>query len=209
MLVQVLSTRWPREDVIGALSRVDRICRGPKPVSALRALGLQPSLVVPEPNTWHDLLQLLDRERPVSGKRVAVQEYGTRNQALLDALAERGAAVTPVPLYGWTLPEDTAPLRSAIARALAGELDAALFTSAVQIEHLFRLAAEEGHREALRDALSQQMVVASIGPITTEALALEGITADVTPEHPKMGHLVSALAQQAEAVLLRKRVGRS
>jgi uroporphyrinogen-III synthase len=110
-----------------------------------------------------------------------------------------------VPVYAWTLPEDTGPLLSAIERAVAGELEAAVFTSAVQIEHLLQVAEREGRGEALCDALSKRMVVASIGPLTSEALARHGIEADVTPEHPRMGHLVVALAREAQAVLRRKR----
>jgi uroporphyrinogen-III synthase len=208
MLVDVLSTRWPRGQVVAALSRTELVCRGPKPVAAVRSLGLQPDVVVPEPNTWRDLLEVLDRERPVSGRRVAVQEYGRRNQELMEGLVERGASVTAVPLYGWTLPDETGPLLSAIDRAVAGELDVAVFTSAHQVENVFEIAERQGRGGALRNAFSKDMVVASIGPITTAALGKQEIEADVTPEHPKMGHLVVTLAYQAESILRRKRANR-
>jgi uroporphyrinogen-III synthase len=47
----------------------------------------------------------------------------------------------------------------------------------------------------LAESLNTQAVVASIGPTCTSALQSYGVTPHVIPEHPKMGHLVKALAQ--------------
>ncbi len=204
-MIATLSARWPPAEVLAALGRVPLVCRGPKPVAALKEVGLVPALLVPEPNTWRDLLGALDRALPVAGKRVAIQEYGARNEDLLAGLRERGARVTAVPVYGWALPEDTGPLRAAIHRVAAGEADAALFTSANQVANLFRVATEMGQAEALREALRSRTVTASIGPISTKALRTHGIEPDLQPEHPKMGHLVAALARQAAELLQRKR----
>jgi uroporphyrinogen-III synthase len=205
MLVDTLATRWPRDDVMKAMGATALVCRGPKPVAALKKMGLRPTLTVPEPNTWRDLLTALDRELPVSGKRVAVQEYGARNQELLDGLRDRNALVTPVPVYRWALPDDTGPLKIAIARVLDGEIDAALFTSATQADHLFQVAGADGRAEALREAFRSQILIASIGPVTNEALTRLGVATDITPEHPKMGHLVMALAEEAGRALELKR----
>ena len=67
---------------------------------------------------------------------------------------------------------------------------------------------KRGGYEALRAALRERTVVASIGPVTSEALEANGVKPDVHPEHPKMGHLVAAAAQQAGEVLTRKRSAR-
>lgn len=205
MLIGALSTRWPGAEVVAALGRLQLVCRGPKPIAALKEVGLVPALAVPEPNTWRELLAALDQKLPVAGKRVAVQEYGARNEELLAGLRERGARVTAVPVYGWDLPQDTGPLRAAIERLAAGEVEVALFTTATQVEHLFRVAAELGRAEALRAALRSRMVVASIGPVTTEALREHGVEPDLSPEHPKMGHLIAAVARQAPDLLRQKR----
>jgi len=150
-------------------------------------------------------LAALDQKLPVAGKRVAVQEYGARNEELLVGLREREARVMAIPVYGWALPEDTGPLRAAIDRLAAGEAEVALFTSANQVKNLFRVASQISRMEALRDALSRNTVVASVGPITTEALEAHGIKPDLEPEHPKMGHLLAAVARQAGELLRRKR----
>ena len=123
MLIAACATRWPKDEVVKALGRLTLVCRGPKPIAALKEVGLAPALTVPEPNTWRDLLSELDRKLPVAGKRVAVQEYGARNEELLAGLRQRGARVTAVPVYGWALPEDMRPLSAAIDRLAAGEVE--------------------------------------------------------------------------------------
>jgi uroporphyrinogen-III synthase len=205
LLIATLSKRWPREEVVAALGRLTLVCRGPKPIAALKAVGLVPGLAVPEPNTWRDLLAELDRTLAIGGRRVAVQEYGARNEELLAGLRQRGARVTAVSVYGWALPEDTAPLRAAIERVVAKEVEVALFSSATQVDNVFRVAVEMGRAAALRETLRGSMVVASIGPITTAALQEHGVEPDLHPEHPKMGHLVAEVARQAAALLEGKR----
>src|SRR3989454_1316630 len=122
MLIATLATRWPKDEVVKALGRLTLVCRGPKSIAALKEVGLTPALAVPEPNTWRDLLSELDLKLPVVGRRVAVQEYGARNEELLAGLRQRGARVTAVPVVGWALPEDMRPLSAAIDRLAGGIL---------------------------------------------------------------------------------------
>jgi uroporphyrinogen-III synthase len=110
-----------------------------------------------------------------------------------------------VPVYGWALPEDTAPLRAAIERVVAREVEVALFSSATQVDNVFRVAVEMGRAPALREVFRGRTVVASIGPITTAALQEHGVEPDLHPEHPKMGHLVAEVARRAAELLERKR----
>src|SRR5229473_1790042 len=205
MLIATLSTRWRREEVVAALGRLTLVCRGPKPIAALKEVGLVPTLAVPEPNTWRDVLSELDSTLAIGGKRVAVQEYGVRNEELLAGLRQRGAYVTTVAVYAWALPTDIAPLRAAIERVAAGEVEVALFSSATQIDHVFRLAVEMGRADALREAFRGRTVVASIGPITTAALQEHGVEPDLHPGRPKIGHLVAEVARRAAELLERKR----
>ena len=205
-LTRVVETAHSREKFVAALSRVAVVARGPKPVAALREIGAPITLMVPEPNTWHEILQALDTSKLLytQGHRVAVQEYGVPNRELLAGLAERGAQVTSVPVYEWTLPEDTAPLRAAIAALCRSEIDVALFTSSAQLRHLLQIADEMGAREAVLQALARVLVV-SIGPITSEELQKNGIAVDLEPTHPKMGFLINEAAERGCALLERKR----
>jgi uroporphyrinogen-III synthase len=174
-----------------ALRKLTLVARGPKPVAALREMGLTAAVVAPEPNTWRELLQAIEG-RPE--KRIAVQEYGRSNPELLAGLRGRGAEVTAVRVYRWDLPEDTAPLYEAARRLAAGEFDVVLFTTAIQVSHLARAARQQGIEDAAMEAL-RQCFVGSIGPTTTEALEEFGISPAFEPSHPKMGVLVLEAAQ--------------
>lgn len=148
-LITTIENAYSRELLCAALQKMQVVARGPKPVSALNELGVKANLVAPEPNTWREVLQVLDSDanpRSVRGLRVAVQEYGTPCTELLEGLKARGAHVTTVPVYRWSLPEDTAPLREAAKCLANGDIDVVLFTSAVQVAHLFQIAAENENR---------------------------------------------------------------
>lgn len=178
-----------------ALRSLTVVARGPKPVAALREMGLTAAVVAPEPNTWRELLQAMEGRME---KRIAVQEYGRANPELLAGLRERGAEVTTVRVYQWDLPEDPAPLHEAARRLVAGQFDVALFTTAIQVSHLARAAREQGIEEAAMDAL-RRCFVGSIGPTTTEALEEFGVRPAFEPSHPKMGVLVLEAAQRSAA----------
>jgi uroporphyrinogen-III synthase len=194
-----------RAEFTAALGRVTVVARGPKPASALRELGVPITWTVPEPNTWRELLQLLDEKGVVLKDRlVAVQEYGATNPELLAGLKERGAVVTRVPVYEWALPADTRPLREGVQAIVNGRIDIAFFTTSVQVQHLLRIAAEMQLEEPLRRAFAR-VVVGSIGPMTSEALRQNGLPVDFEPEHPKMGFLVSEAAQRGRGLLEQKR----
>ncbi len=204
-LIDAVAPRLARARVAELLARTALVARGPKPVAALRELGLAPALTVAEPNTWRELLAALDAGLPVAGRRVAVQEYGVSNPELLDGLRARGAQVTRVPVYRWALPEDVTPLREAVRRIAAAELDVALFTSATQVAHVVQVASESAVG-ALAPGLAQA-VVGSIGPVCSDALRAAGFPVDVEPRHPKMGPLVGETLAAAPALLARKRGG--
>jgi uroporphyrinogen-III synthase len=196
-----------KKRLIDALREAVVVCRGPKPLAVMREIEVPVFLTAPEPNTWRELLAALDErksELSLDGLNVAVQEYGASNPDLLAGLEARGARVTPVPVYQWALPEDVEPLRRA-ARAIAeGELDVALFTTATQAVHLMKIADELRLTDRVLAGLTR-MVVASIGPTTSEELRQRGIHIDLEPSHPKMGFLVREAAEQASDLLGRKR----
>src|SRR5207247_1655067 len=205
-LVTALETRHPRDRIVEALGKVTSVCRGPKPVAALKALGLSPGITVPEPNTWMELLRTLDEKSKIAGRRVAVQEYGISNLELLQGLKERGAEVTRVPVYRWSLPHDLAPLRAALRAIADGRVRVVLFTNANQVENVMQVARDAGLDEGVRTALARG-VVCSVGPIASESLRNHGFAVDVEPPHPKMGPLVKEASLRCHEILERKRDG--
>ena len=207
LLELVDRVRAQRDTFIAALGRIPIAARGPKPTAVLRDIGLSPWLQAPEPNTWRELVAALDEragEMPLRARRVAVQEYGATNPELLQALEERGALLTRVPIYQWALPEDLEPLRQGCRALAAGQVDVVLLTTATQVTHLLQIANQLGLAGDVRAGLRRAMV-ASIGPTTSETLRQEGIAIDMEPSHPKMGYLVREAAEQAAQVLAAKR----
>jgi len=204
-LSKVLEAVHPTEKFVEALRKISVVARGPKPVAVLREWNVPIAIAAPEPNTWREVLQAIDDNNlDLRDKHVAVQEYGVSNPELLEGLRDRGALVTPVPVYQWDFPEDQAPLRAAVNSIIAGRIDVALFTTSVQVNHLFQIAEQAGKKAALKAGL-ENVVKASIGPTTSEVLRSYGLSIDLEASHPKMGFLVKEAAEQSEALVQRNR----
>jgi uroporphyrinogen-III synthase len=184
-----------------ALARTDEVLellagsvvavRGPKPTAELNARRVRIDIRAPSPFTTDSVLESLagiELERTA----VLVQRYGATNQALRDALEARGATVREIAMYRWALPADTRPLRNLIDALAGSRVDAVVFTSAVQVQNLFAVAAEEGRSESLA-GLMKGLVIASIGPVCSRALRSYGITPSFEASPPKLGPLVAAL----------------
>ncbi|MDF0667736.1 MAG: uroporphyrinogen-III synthase [Nitrospira sp.] len=204
MLFDLLKTRYAWSSIVAVLKGTAIIARGPKPVAALKAVGLRQTVTVPEPNTWVDLVSALDQYRSVKGLRVAVQEYGVSNPDLVKALEQRGAEVFPVPIYKWALPEDLGPVRHALDEIIAGRVAVILITNAAQVDHVMQVLEQDGKVERFRSAL-EKLVVAAIGPTASERLCHYGWQVDFEPSHPKMGILVKEVSEQASSMIDRRR----
>ncbi len=185
-----------QDELIAALrsTGVTVVCRGPKPAAVLRRYNIPISASAREPYTYRELLDALT-PLEVAGKVVGVVYYGEHNLPFAQAMRARGAELVELCLYEWLLPEDISGLATLVSELIAGRVDAVMFTSQVQVRHLFRIAEELQLARQLTEALNTRTVVASIGPTCTGVLQSYGVTPHVIPEHPKMGHLVKALAE--------------
>lgn len=206
-LVSVIDRSHPRDALIAALARTKVAVRGPKPLAVVRELHVPVWVAAPEPNTWRELLAALEAKRdeqPLRDARIAVQEYGVSNAELLEELRAREAKVTRVPVYRWALPEDTEPLQQAVRALSRSEIDLALFTTSVQVVHLWQIVAQMRLEAEVRRGLAWA-VIASIGPTTSEELRRHGLAVDFEPSHPKMGLLVREAAERSRDLLGAKR----
>lgn len=186
-----------------ALSRVTIVSRGPKPLPILRELGVRAQIVVPEPNTWKEIVEAVAAR---TERRIAVQEYGRPNVEMKAALEKLGACVTPIVLYRWELPADIGPLQMAARRLADRQVDVVLFTSSIQFDHLMMIAEGLGIQPQVADALREYTAIASVGPVMTASLAAAGFPVDIVPVHPKMAALVKVASEMTAAVVARKRV---
>jgi uroporphyrinogen-III synthase len=201
-LVDIVSRSRPRQPFLEALRRVRVIVRGPKPRAVMRELDVPVWANAPEPNTWRELLAAVDAratEWTLAGARVAVQEYGVSNPALLDALRQRGAEVTAVQAYQWAMPENLSPLEDAVRAVARGGVDVILVTSGIQFDHFWRVAAALGLEADVRQRIGS-ILIGSIGPSASAEIRRLGCTPAFEPAHPKMGQLVRVAAQRLSTI---------
>ena len=203
-LLSAIEDSLDKQKFIDALSDIPTVVRGPKPAAAMKEVGLTPTYRVPEPNTWRELLQVIDRDLPVSNLTVGLQEYGVTNASLVAGLEARGATVVPIRVYGWDYPLDPSLLEANVRAIAAGQRDVLMLTSAHQAVNMLRMAEQCNLIDAFRSGL-RSTVIASIGPTTTQMLEECEIMVDIEPPHPKMGHLVVESAKLAPAIAKRKR----
>jgi uroporphyrinogen-III synthase len=102
-------------------------------------------------------------------------------------------------LYRWELTDgDAVRVEETIDEIVASGITAALFTTQVQVRHVFDVATRQRRLTELTDALRDRVIVGAVGPTCATALRERGVEPHVVPEHPKMGHLVLALAREVE-----------
>jgi uroporphyrinogen-III synthase len=167
------------------------VVRGPKPTGVLRSRAVRIDLSAKEPYTTAEVLAELDG-LALEGERVVVQRYGASNPELEHGLLARGASIIEIPTYRWALPEDTRPMAELLGALERREIASVVVTSASQVHNLFAFAGTLGKADGLADNLNSTLV-ASIGPVSTAALAHFGVAAKLEASPPKLGPLVSAL----------------
>jgi uroporphyrinogen-III synthase len=166
--------------VIAALGRLRTVVRGPKPVRALREIGLAPGLAAQAPTT-EGVIATLAGEK-LAGRRVGVQLYpGNPNDLLLDFLRGAGAIPDPVLPYRYASDAETGKVREIIAAMAAGSVDLIAFTSSPQLRRLADVARESHLEEALKQGLARTKI-AAVGPVVAEAITALGGTVAIMPE---------------------------
>lgn len=180
------------DELILGLRNAVTACRGPKPVVALRRLGVTTSIAAGNPHTSDSLLAVLE-QGDLNGRTTALLHFGEVNTRLASGIRSMGAALEEYSLYEWSLPADVDPLRQLVETMLAGGVDAVAFTSRVQVRHLFAIAEELGLDAELASALNERLVVASVAPTCAGALRDQGVEPHVIPGLSRMGPLIVAL----------------
>lgn len=170
-----------RASFIENLARVRKFARGPKPVKALRELGLSADITV-SPATTAGVIAALSAVGDLQGRIIGVQHYGTEpNLPLTGFLHDSGAQVRSVAPYVYASDTDDRDVLTLIERLTKNTVDAIAFTSQSQVERLFKLAASAQLETALIKGL-QGTFVAAVGPITAASLAQHGICVDAVPQ---------------------------
>jgi uroporphyrinogen-III synthase len=179
-----------REDFVTALGQTRVIARGPKPVRALKEVGLQPFKIADQPTTAGVIATL--KAEPLQGKAVGVQLYSADNPPLTEFLEQAGAQVDANQPYVYAPKADQDRVADLIRRMAAGEVNIMVFTSSPQVDRLYDVAVEKGLEQPLRDGLAR-VCVAAVGPVVADRLREHGVRVDVCPEQ---GFVMKNLVQQ-------------
>jgi uroporphyrinogen-III synthase len=181
---------------IEALGRTRTVTRGPKPLRALREIGLAPALVA-EPPTTDGVIATL-RAEPLPGKAVGVQLYEHANQSLVEFLETSGARVQTVEPYIYAPAADASQVADLIEQMARGTVQMIVFTSSPQVDRLYEVAAEQGILDELKAGLERARI-AAVGPVVAGNLRERGARVDICPER---GYVMKNLVQQIKRACL-------
>ncbi|MGO8858504.1 MAG: uroporphyrinogen-III synthase [Steroidobacteraceae bacterium] len=196
-LFQATDSLGSTDEMLRLLASAVVVVRGPKPTGELNARRVRIDVRAPSPFTTETVLEAI-AGIALDHAPVLVQRYGATNQPLRDALQARGAIVREIATYRWALPANIQPLKDLLDALDASRVDAVVFTSAVQIQNLYAVAAADGRADSLAGRLNG-LVIASIGPVCSRALMAHGITPSFEASPPKLGPLVEGLDRALSA----------
>jgi uroporphyrinogen-III synthase len=183
-----------RQEVIAALSRTRTITRGPKPVRALKEIGLNPTKVAETPTT--DGVISTMRSEQLQGSTIGLTLYAEPNPTLVRSLEEAGATVQTVLPYVYAPASETNRVVELIGRLAKGGIDVIIFTSSPQVDRLYQVAAEKSLENELRQGLSQARI-AAVGPVVADHLREKGAKVDICPDQGfVMKNLVQLIKRQ-------------
>jgi uroporphyrinogen-III synthase len=164
---------------------------GESTADALREAGYAVDLV-PEEYSSSGLVAALDGD--VDGARVEVARSDHGSAVLLDGLEDAGAYLHETVLYRLVRPPGSG---RSVELAAGGDLDGALFTSSLTVEHFLDAADQRGVRDAAIAGLNEA-VVGTIGTPTAETAAEHGVEAHVIPEMADVEALARAVVERIE-----------
>jgi uroporphyrinogen-III synthase len=186
---------------IAALAGLRKITRGPKPVRALREVGLDADLPSAAPTTEGVIATLGTLE--LKDRRFAVQLYPEAPATLADFLTGAGASVDPITPYVYASAADDRQVLDAIARMAEGAVDVIAFTSSPQVRRLEDVARSHQCKAQLAEGL-RRTTVASVGPVVTEALQKLGVAPTIATDgayfmKPLVNKIVAAIGRSESA----------
>jgi uroporphyrinogen-III synthase len=184
-----------RDQVVAALANTRTLTRGPKPIRALKEVGLAPTKVADAPTTDGVIAAL--RSEPLQRRTVGVTLYGEPNPRLVQFLEQVGATVRPVLPYIYAAASDAERVTQLMERMARGEIDVVMFTSSPQVDRLYEVASERGLHATLQQGMERTRV-AAVGPVVAQNLREKGARVDICPEQ---GFVMKNLVQQIKRTL--------
>ena len=182
------------QDFIAAVAKAKRYARGPKPVRALREIGLEADAQTETP-TSEGVAAMLAQEI-LKEHRLGLQLYPDKDHnKLIAAITALGATVETVLPYIFDGQAADTNIVEAINEMAQRRVDAIALTSSGQVRRLIDVARAHNCEDQLRAGL-KQTPVASVGPVVSDELKANGLHTDIYPANDSffMKPLISAMA---------------
>jgi uroporphyrinogen III methyltransferase/synthase len=164
--------KGPRVAVVGAAT-----------AESLLAYGIKADLI-PKEFTGEGLGQSLV-ESGVQGMKILLPRALKAREVLPEVLQDNGAQVTVAPVYRNIQPDDYEMVRWELENR---KIDIITFTSSSTVKNFLKMIGEKD-----RDQLLKGVVIASIGPITSETARKNNLKVDIQPDTYTIPDLVDSI----------------
>ncbi len=159
---------------------------GPATRDRLLSFGVR-SDIMPESYRAESVVAAF-RDREMKGKRVLLPRAAEARPVLPRELKAMGALVDEIPVYFTR--QDTSSADILLSALKEGRVDAITFTSSSTVKNFRALLPDD---QAEVDRLLRNVVLASIGPVTTETAGQEGFEVQVTADDYTIAGLTGAI----------------
>ena len=145
--------------------------------------------------------EVLERLRSIiePGQRVAVQVDGAAGHPLVGAIEGLGAEVLAVPVYRWSMPDDTKAAEALIRAVAEHKVDGVTFTARPAAQNFMELADQLGLLNEVRDAMNGPVKTFCVGPVCAEGVCEAGITNPLQPERHRLGAMIMCITAAFQA----------
>jgi uroporphyrinogen-III synthase len=180
------------DELRDALGAMELLARGPKATGALVTAGFDVAWTAPRAR-YDDIVDVLAERGDLAGQRIAVQLDGAGAGELCDRIEALGFDVIRVPVYRWSLPEDTTAAERLIRGVIERRIDALTFTAKPAVENFFEIATFMGVADDLVAALAT-VDVFCVGPVCATGFDELPHVEVFVPERHRLGAMVQQIA---------------
>lgn len=185
------------ERLRSTLDGVELFARGPKATGALVTAGFDVAWTAPRAR-YDDIVDVLADRPDLVGRRIAVQLDGAGAAELCEQIERLGIDVERVPVYRWSLPEDTTAAERLLRAVVERRLDAVTFTAKPAVENFFEIAGLVGVLDDVVAALDD-IEVFCVGPVCATGFDDHPSVAVRVPDRHRLGAMVQQIATHFEA----------
>ncbi|MEM4311484.1 MAG: uroporphyrinogen-III synthase [Nitrososphaerales archaeon] len=180
------------EELKELLNYTEIWARGLKAKRNLEKEGLKPKLFA---QTFKELSYLF-KEYELKDSLIGVVNYGIVDDEVYKFLESKGAKILSTTLYSSSIPKDEGKVLELFNLILKREVNAITFMSALSVDNFFELARKYSLIDKIKEVMGKEVLVGSVGPVSSEALEYHGIKDYIMPEIYTAPILLKALADK-------------